>query len=464
MFCSSKSLTIKINNDYIVCPRNGGKVKVEGYQGYLLCPDYNIICTGTVMCNNFIDCIEKESEEKSDTFKKIDNIQTTQYSYVYTEQNPLDDDENYGELSEEGDSKCPYGTIQCNYDIIYIKCGQHFYLDEETHTCKEINPHCMSYQDPKSHNCSSCQSGYRLVLEEDNLIKCKYRDDIGNYYSYFDQELRLTIYRRCNTSFPYCSSCRSRGCIGCEDSYQLIDRSGSYGNCSPYGDYYYDSTNRRNQSCWRYELNPNCEKCYSEENNRIYKYICTQCKEGYAFYSDEEDQNKCIEKSIKDPDNNKYYTDDNKMYYPCSNNINYCQKCSDKNTCLECDSTQSYLEEGNICIEKSLVDDEKLYYKNILQNNKYTNCEKILDKKCKRCTTNTACIECQDSNDVLVDDDSKCINKDSELFYIDINDNNKKKLCINYTPFPNCLKCELSNTNNFNCLECKENHVFFHNN
>jgi hypothetical protein len=27
-FCSSKSLTVKINEDYIVCPRAGGKIKV----------------------------------------------------------------------------------------------------------------------------------------------------------------------------------------------------------------------------------------------------------------------------------------------------------------------------------------------------------------------------------------------------------------------------------------------------
>ena len=28
-FCSNRSLTIKINNDYIVCPRAGGKIEVE---------------------------------------------------------------------------------------------------------------------------------------------------------------------------------------------------------------------------------------------------------------------------------------------------------------------------------------------------------------------------------------------------------------------------------------------------
>ena len=56
-FCSSSSLTVKIHENYIVCPRSGGKIEVDKYGGYLLCPDYNLICTGTIMCNNINDCI-----------------------------------------------------------------------------------------------------------------------------------------------------------------------------------------------------------------------------------------------------------------------------------------------------------------------------------------------------------------------------------------------------------------------
>ena len=59
MFCSDRSLTIKINKDYIVCPRSGGKIKALDFDGYLLCPDYNLICSGTVICNDIFDCVEK---------------------------------------------------------------------------------------------------------------------------------------------------------------------------------------------------------------------------------------------------------------------------------------------------------------------------------------------------------------------------------------------------------------------
>ena len=382
----------------------------------------------------------------------------------------------FGEADYKGNTKCPYRAVQCNGDGIVIKCGNHYYL-EETGTCKVKNRNCRIFQDLQTDNCLLCESDYVLALEEDNKYICQYWENLRGYYSYYDAVVKDIIYRRCNITTPFCSSCMRIDlepiCTKCETTYGLINENNGKYICAPYGKYYINSSNFYYldgeriyvyKYCHEYEPNQNCENCKSEKNGSKYKYICMQCKEGFAFYSDETDTNLCKEKSIKDPNNNKYYTDDNKMYYPCSNNLNYCQKCTSKNICTECDSTQSYLEEGNFCIEKSLIDVQKLYYKNSAQNNKYTSCSKILDEKCKKCITNTACIECQDSNDVLVDNDSKCINKDSKLFFIDINDSNKKKSCINYTPFPNCLKCKLSNENNFNCLECKENHVFFHNN
>ena len=67
MYCSKKSFTIKINNQYIVCPRNGGYIKIGGnYTGHLLCPHYNLICSKNVPYNNMFDCVEKESKERKD--------------------------------------------------------------------------------------------------------------------------------------------------------------------------------------------------------------------------------------------------------------------------------------------------------------------------------------------------------------------------------------------------------------
>ena len=59
MLCSEKYLTIKINDDYILCPREGGKIKLLNYYWYILFQDYYLICSGTVLCNDIFDYFEK---------------------------------------------------------------------------------------------------------------------------------------------------------------------------------------------------------------------------------------------------------------------------------------------------------------------------------------------------------------------------------------------------------------------
>ena len=107
MFCSDKSLTIKINKDYVVCPRTGGKIKILNYNGYILCPDYNLICSGTVICNDMFDCVEKKSELKD--IKYDYEIKTSQ-DLIEEEKNSFL--ENFCELSKNG--KCPIKCIQCD--------------------------------------------------------------------------------------------------------------------------------------------------------------------------------------------------------------------------------------------------------------------------------------------------------------------------------------------------------------
>ena len=104
MFCSSKSLTIQIYAQYIVCPRQGGKVEISGkYNGYLICPDYNLICTGTKFCNDMFDCVEKESLGKEDTYK---------YDYdINYDEEKIFKVEDISELGDDG--LCPMNCAQC---------------------------------------------------------------------------------------------------------------------------------------------------------------------------------------------------------------------------------------------------------------------------------------------------------------------------------------------------------------
>ncbi len=77
MHCSNKSLTLEINNNYIVCSRARGKISVLNFQGFLFCPDYYLICSGTVICNDVFDCIKSKYLLKENINYEY-NIQTTQ--------------------------------------------------------------------------------------------------------------------------------------------------------------------------------------------------------------------------------------------------------------------------------------------------------------------------------------------------------------------------------------------------
>jgi len=124
MYCSERSLTILILNNYIVCPRSGGKIKVDGFDGYLACPDYNLICSGTVLCNNMFDCVDKKSQIKEDIYDY--EIKTSQDIEDIEDDKIIKD--SY-ELSEDG--KCPQFCRQCNELGKCIKCRSDYKIVEK---------------------------------------------------------------------------------------------------------------------------------------------------------------------------------------------------------------------------------------------------------------------------------------------------------------------------------------------
>ena len=129
MYCSDESLTIKFGtNDFFVCPREGGKIQgFQGFQGFILCPDYNLICTGlgtqtqTDICNDMFDCITKKVKEK-EIYDDYYNyaIQTTQIPFQYNDQDyPIS---KRGELSTNKNT-CPKFCSHCDTNKICKKCA-----------------------------------------------------------------------------------------------------------------------------------------------------------------------------------------------------------------------------------------------------------------------------------------------------------------------------------------------------
>ena len=424
MFCSLKSLTIKIGNDYIVCPRSGGKIKPENFNYYILCPDYYLICSGNNLCNNIFNCIDKVSEEKLDSFKYDYEIKTTQNSSIYLT-DPIIIDSAW-ELSSDG--KCPQFCMKCGLDLKCTTCAPHYIYNSEGNECLPIVPNCKDYNDEDV--CLSCIEDYALIIENNNTRVCIDDTTIdGHYYSETDNG--ITYYRRCHYSIPDCELCNSKTvCSHCYNNYIEIDNGEKCVDIN--SKLYYLDTNdgNKNKSCGKYEGNPKCEECEINEGN----YICLKCSEGYAFFFDEPDVNKCIDKSTKNLNLNKYFTEDNINYYPC-NNMNYhlinnCNTCNKKDECISCIGEFISVNDNKLCILLS----DKLYYKD--SDDYYYLCSNNIEH-CHKCESKNKCIEC-DSNYYVEEASGKCISKqlveDNEFFL----DNDK---AINCSIISNCMKC-----------------------
>ena len=71
MICNrlNKNIIVFINDLNVTCPYKGGKLKkVKGFKGEINCPDYNMICTSDIWCNEMFDCIDKKSVADKSTY------------------------------------------------------------------------------------------------------------------------------------------------------------------------------------------------------------------------------------------------------------------------------------------------------------------------------------------------------------------------------------------------------------
>ena len=57
----NKTFKIDIGGYLLNCSGKYEEVKVENYTGSIICPDYNRVCTGSVWCNDPLECIELQS-------------------------------------------------------------------------------------------------------------------------------------------------------------------------------------------------------------------------------------------------------------------------------------------------------------------------------------------------------------------------------------------------------------------
>ena len=455
MFCTSKSLTIQIYNHYIVCPREGGIVEVKGdYNGYVHCPDYNLICTGTVMCNDLFECIEKHSLEKDDNFDYDYEIKTSQEKIdnEHLEQNAL-----IGyELTNEENGKCPQFCRQCrenkkcficidNYTLVGFKegddnpiyclqnsdlgnyykneddntyylcpdnclscsnkqqcnyCGSMYKLKNDNSSCEEIIPNCKVL-DSNKEKCEECKDNFYLL--NDDKLNCHNESlDIDKYFTEDDGK----TYINCSKVISNCDKCNERdSCLLCKDGYKFNIESKSCEEIISF--------------CNKYDINFE---------------LCEECNEGYYILNN--DKSHCLNDTL---DEDKYFTeDDGKSYTSCENAITNCIKCTGKNECLLCKEGYIFNENNITCVSEIpscknydinyelceecsegyyLLNDDKLNCHNeSLDKDKYftedegktfISCEKVIDN-CEKCEEREKCKKCKKDFE-LNNDGEECI-------------------------------------------------------
>ena len=454
MICGTRSLSIKIGDNYIVCPRTGGKITAKNFDGYILCPDYYLICSGDKLCNNLFDCISKGSNEKE--YEYDYDIKTTQNSSVYETEDPI---MGY-ELTTEG--ICPQLCKQCDKNFKCIDCIPHYKVyNQEDNKCLEIVPNCAEYTDDDI--CTNCKEGYELVKEDNNTLICLDSESVINEH-YFYKPTELGYYIRCKNGVQNCEKCESSTvCTNCLGGLSLIDNGEICGNINA-KIYYKDERDNKYKSCSKYISFPFCKEC---EFNGIGNFICLNCIDNYVLVHDIDEKISCTDKSTLA---NKYYSNDNKNYYPCNiNNMENCDTCNSADTCISCISGYNIVNGNTFCILQSDIIEKKYY---IDTNNYYYLCSESLDN-CLKCDDKEKCLECK-SGYKLVNNNKKCILQtdiDNHMYYYNPNlgiytsCSSLISLCKKCNDDSNCFECteEGALEENNTCIsqELVENHYYY---
>ena len=479
MFCSNR-LTVKISNQYIVCPRQGGKVKVDGnLQGYIYCPDYNLICTGSVICNDIFDCIEKGSTSKvpnydytvdsSTSSQKISEIKNSQIVVGYevddTGKCPINCSQcrenkkclicrsGYNLIGEkENDDKpiicdnqidvskgyykkdgiyyaCLEFCVQCNNGDICLKCDNIHKLDSDG-KCIDKVPNCAEYDiSGTDYKCKKCKTEYAFIKEDREAC---YLIDKERYYT----EDGGISYYPCDTKIKNCDKCREKNsCIQCKDKYYFLekDRTVCYNNLDLYK-YYTEDGGISYYLCEN--AIKNCDRCYSSD----FCYLCQS-----TYYLKFNDNNNCyLESELKQ--DKTYYRFNGTHYKKCSDTMPNCNFCSSGSECDRCMPNYYFINNNReACINIVDIDIEEYYQ---YDEYNYHACSWLISH-CRKCDGHQ-CNFCQDDYTLVNDDYTKCHSKENlKKGYYQNEKGNMYYPCIN-----NCDKC----VNGYECIECSPNY------
>ena len=440
MSCSKRSLTIHLENSLIVCPREGGIIKVDNddsvYRGYIICPDYNLICTGTILCNNLFDCVEKESLVKSSTFN---------YDYTINKNVSI-------EITSDEDTSIK------DSDVVKDK----IYEEGDDGVCPKYCQQCS-----ENKQCTICDSSYNVYIGtkegDDEQINCsKDPPGIGYYYKNISNK---DYYFKCTDN---CITCKNA--TRCEQCYTTYYVNKTDGQCV-----------EKIPGCIEYDLN---SAINDPDNGNAPTYQkCSSCNNSDYYYCFNNEKTKCIQ----NPDINMslYYPMDNGNYpciQKCEEKFIKCQSC-ESTTCTVCNQSNHFInKKGNCvqnisnceihnftndnpeclhcyetnnyyCIKEDRTQCREIppadyisYYK--IENNEYSCvqlCNETFNSSCLECN-NTHCTKCQEGYFLFEGRcllnmtgciDNKVINPVTKQLSCDECDQNSSYYCLNEDKYQN---------------------------
>ena len=363
MFCSDMTLTIKIKEQYIACPREGGKVQIYNttnfyLKGYIYCPDYNLICTGEVMCNDIFDCIKKKSKSLSPNYtyevtgdtssqkKKINCAQCDLnkkckkcrdgYNIIVLtkiENNPTICDKDNYDISEgyylydNAYYPCLEYCTKCQNGLTCDKCDNSHVLNNNKTICFNSIENCDIYDD-NNFSCQKCVNNY--IFLEKNRSYC-YEESIINKENYYTLDGGISYYP-CDTNIKNCEKCQNKdnSCSKCKNGFYFLENNRTFCFSGLNLTKYYTNDNGISYSLCNKTIS-NCALCNYNYANSLLK--CDLCEENYYFLK--EGRDKCYNNFQLDD----YYTEDKGIsFYPCdSSYFPKCQTCfNNKTKCEKC--------------------------------------------------------------------------------------------------------------------------------
>ncbi|EAR89451.2 EGF-like domain protein (macronuclear) [Tetrahymena thermophila SB210] len=209
-----------------------------------------------------------------------------------------------------------------NFGICQSTCNTGYFQNQQTNTCDSCSSNCN--QCFNSQQCTSCQSGFTLLIASSSQSQCVQQGTSVDGY-YFDKTSQQ--YLKCSNS---CLTCKdsSQFCTSCQPSLLLDIQGGLCLSKCPINKL---QTGQQCQSCSDLGV-PNCNQCQRNGSNVI---VCSSCQLGY--YLNSGSCSKC-DSSCKD----------------CFGSATSCTLCFypyvlDKNSCQKTCSSGEYVDTNNVC-------------------------------------------------------------------------------------------------------------------